>query len=225
MTRARAALIGIALFVLAPASGFASGLELRLGGFGPRGHSDLFGDIEELFGARPEDFRGFTGGAEYSIGLGDKFEVGLHLDGYGRSITTEYRDFVRDDGSPILQELQLAIVPLGVSVRALPFGARARVSPYVTVGGDVYFYQYEEQGEFIDFFTDDLDIGFDAFESDGATLGWHAAGGLRVAVNHDFSITGEVRWQRAETDMNDDFGLNTIDLSGISVTVGAHLRF
>lgn len=226
MTRARAAVcLGIALALASPGAVSASGIELRLGGFGPRGESDLFTDVEELFGAEPSDFRGFTGGLEYGIGLGDRVEIGFHVDGYGRQISTSYVDYEHADGFPIVQDLQLAIVPVGASLRLMPFGRRARVSPYVTVGGGVYFYQYEEQGEFIDFFTEDLDIAFDSFVSTGAAPGFHAAGGLRVALNHDFSLTGEVRYQWAEADMGDDFDQNRIDLGGTSVTLGVHLRF
>jgi hypothetical protein len=225
MTRARAALVGFALFLLAPAQGSASGLEFRLGGFSPRGQSDLFADAEELFGAEPGDFLGFTGGVEYGIALHDKVELGLHLDGYGRSVSTEYVDYVHEGGEPILQQLQLAIVPIGASLRLMPLGRRATVSPYVTVGGGAYIYEYQAQGEFIDFFTDDLGIAFDAFESDGVALGWHTAAGIRVAVSPDASVTGEFRYHWAEADMGDDFAQNRIDLGGPAVTVGFHLRF
>jgi len=226
MTRAGAALLLGAVLVLgSPAAGSASGLELRLGAFGPRGESDLFTDVNELFGAEPNDFIGFTGGLEYSIGLGSRVELGFHMDAYGRKRSTEYVDYEHSDGFPIQQQLTLAIVPIGTTVRFLPAGRRARVSPYLSVGGGVYIYSYEETGEFVDFFTDDLDIAYDSFISNGAALGFHVAGGLRVALNHDFSLTGEVRWQRAEADMGDDFEQNRIDLGGTSVTLGFHVRF
>ena len=225
MTRARAAILGIAFSLLAPAGASASGLELRLGGFEPRGRSDLFSDVDELFGAQRRDFRGFTGGIEYTMDVGDHFELGVHLDGYGRTVFTSYRDFEREDGSPIFQDLRLNIVPLGASVRFLPLGRRARVSPYLAAGGGVFFYRYEEQGEFIDFFTEDLEIVDDAFVAEGATPGFHVAGGLRIGVNHDFSLTGEVRYQQARTRMNDDFSENRLDLSGTSATLGVHIRF
>jgi opacity protein-like surface antigen len=225
MTRARAILLGIGFMLAAPASTFASGIELRFGGFDPRGESDLFDDVGELFAVRPRDFRGFTGGIEYSLGLGDHFELGFHLDGYGRTVDSSYVDFEHEDGSPIFQDLQLSIVPLGASVRFLPAGRRARFSPYVAAGADIFFYKYEEQGDFIDFFTDELEVSSDAFISEGAAGGFHVAAGLRVPVSHDFSVTGEVRYQQARTRMNDDFSQNRLDLSGTSATLGVHLRF
>ena len=69
MTRSRAIILGIGLMFLAPASTSASGIELRLGGFGPRGESDLFDDVGELYGVGRRDFRGFSGGIEYSLGV------------------------------------------------------------------------------------------------------------------------------------------------------------
>jgi opacity protein-like surface antigen len=225
MTRARAIILGIGLMLLAPASTFASGLELRFGGFEPRGDSNLFDDVNELYAVRPDDFRGFTGGIEYSLGVSDHVELGFHVDVYSRAVTSSYRDFEREDGSPIFQELELDVVPLGATLRFLPAGRRAKISPYLAAGADVFFYEYEEKGEFIDFFSENLDISPDAFISDGAAFGFHAAAGLRVPVNPDFSLTGEFRYQWAETDMDDDFSLNRLDLSGASVTVGVHLRF
>ncbi len=50
MTRARAIILGIGFMLLAPASTFASGIELRFGGFEPRGDSNLFDDVFELYG-------------------------------------------------------------------------------------------------------------------------------------------------------------------------------
>jgi opacity protein-like surface antigen len=224
MTRARAIILAVGLLSV-PASTFASGIELRFGGFEPRGHSNLFDDVDELYGVRPDDFQGFTAGIEYSLGLGEHAELGFHLDGYSRSVDSAYVDFEHEDGGLIFQELDLNVIPLGVTLRFLPAGRRAKVSPYVAAGADVFFYQYEEQGDFIDFFSEELEVRPDAFVSDGAAFGFHAAAGLRVPLNHDFSLTGEFRYQWAETDMDDDFSLNRLDLSGPSVTVGVHLRF
>ena len=225
MTRARAIIIGLGLMLIAPGSTFASGIELRVGGFAPRGHSDLFSDVNELYGVRKQDFQGVTGGLEWSFNATDHVELGLSADWYGRTVSSSYRDFERGDGSPIFQDLQLNVVPVGFTVRILPAGRHARVSPYVAAGADVFFYKYEEQGEFIDFFDDDLPVSTDAFVSEGATAGFHVAAGLRVPVSHDVSVTGEVRYQQARTQMNDDFSQNRIDLSGVSGTVGVRLRF
>ena len=241
MSRAAATILAVGLVALSPAAGWASGLEVRLGGFFPRAQSDLFSDDADLYtpesrsrgctetscpGLAKRDWRGLYGGAEFSFNLDPHVELGFSVDGYSRRIPTSYRTAVRDDGSEIRQDLRLTIVPVGVSLRLLPADRYAPVSPYVTIGGDVFFYKYEEFGDFIDFFDNSRPIASDSFRSQGAVLGGHAAAGLRVPLGHDFAITGEVRYQFAQKKrMNDDFDLNHIDLNGASATLGLRLRF
>jgi hypothetical protein len=241
MSRATAAVLALGLVAASPAAGWASGLELRIGGFFPRTQSDLFDDIHELFtpdsrrdectettcpGVGKRDWIGVYGGAEYSFNLAPHVEMAVSLDGYGREIPTNYRDSVREDGSEIRQTLKLTVVPLGLSLRVLPADRYAALQPYLTVGGDVFFYKYEEFGDFIDFFSDELDISPESFKSDGAVLGGHAAAGLRVPIGHDFAITAEGRYQFAQKKrMDDDFDLNRLDLNGASATIGIRLRF
>jgi opacity protein-like surface antigen len=241
MSRATAAVLALGLVAASPAAGWASGLELRIGGFFPRGQSDLFDDVNELYtpdsrrnectttscpGVRPRDFDGVYGGAEYSFNVAEHVEMGISLDGYSRSIPTIYRDFSRPNGDDIFQELRLTVVPLGVSLRVLPLDRYAAIQPYATIGADVLFYQYEEFGDFIDFFSNGLDISSDSFKSDGAAFGGHAAAGLRIPLGHDFAITAEGRYQFAQKKhMDDDFNQNRLDLNGASATIGIRLRF
>ena len=214
----------LAVTALTAAPSRASGLDLRLGASFPRADSNLFRDDSELYTVDKSDWRGFTGGAEFAWGLGDRFELGVHLDGYGRSIDTEYRDFERESGRPITQNLRLTSVPLGFTVRFVP-GGRHGITPYIGGGADVVFYEYEEFGDFIDFEDPDLPVINDDFISRGAIPGAHVVGGLRLPINHDFSITGEVRYLWAKGNMNDDFRGNKLDLTGPSATVGVHLTF
>ena len=242
MARTAAAVLALGLVAASPAASWASGLEVRLGGFFPRAHSDLFSDDAELYlkegrtvgrcgdapcpGLRTSDWNGLYGGAEFSFNVARHVEMGLSIDGYGRKIPTSYRDFTRPGGSEVFQTLKLTLVPVGVSLRVLPLDRFAPVQPYVTVGGDVIFYQYEEFGDFIDFFSKNLDISSDSFKSDGAALGGHAAAGLRVPLGHDFALTGEVRYQLAQRKhMGGDFRNNRLDLNGASATLGVRLRF
>jgi len=233
MSRATAAVLALGLVALSPAAGWASGLELRIGAFFPRGESDLFVDDNELYsrageiaGVTPNHFDGLYGGVEYSFNVAKKLEMGISIDGYGKTIPTVYRDFTRPDGSEIEQNLRLFTIPLGLSLRFLPRDRFATVQPYVTIGADVIFYQYEEFGDFIDFFSDNLDIRTDSFESDGAAFGGHAAVGLRIPIGHDFAITAEGRYQFAQRKrMEEDFDQNIIDVNGASATIGIRLRF
>ena len=223
---AAAAVLVLGVAMAAPASARAGGLDIRIGGFQPHANSNLFDDDETLYTIRKRNWRGLTGGAEFSSRIARNLEIGFHLDGYERQRDTHYRDFFREeDGSEIRQKLKLDIVPVGVTVRLVPTNRHARIAPYIGAGADAFFWKYEEFGDFVDFDDPELTIIADSFRADGVATGFHVAGGLRLFVSDDFGVTGEVRYTVAKGDMHDDFEGNRIDLGGFAATVGLHLRF
>jgi opacity protein-like surface antigen len=221
----------LALLVASASPASAGGLDLRVGGYFPRGNDTLFQDVRDLYLVEKSDFYGVYGGIEYNHVLMDNVELGIHLDGYSRTVDTSYRDYTRPGGDEIFQTLKLSMVPLGVSIRFVPTSKRARIAPFVGGGVDAIFYRYEEYGDFIDFFDPELPIIGDAFLSDGTAFGFHVLGGLRVYINRDIAVVGEGRYQWAKDDMGDDFApnesglVNRLDLSGATFTVGVHVRF
>jgi hypothetical protein len=210
----------------------ASGLDLRLGGFVPRADSNLFRDDSELYTVRKKDWRGWTGGIEYSFQLSDNVEMGVHLDGYSREIDTAYRDFVNDrTGRDIEQTLRLSAVPLGVTFRIVAPTRSATIVPYAGAGADVFFYEYKEFGDFVDFGDPSRPIIRDTFIANGAFPGAHVVGGVRVPINYDVALTVEGRYQWAKGELGDDFRPRAgeqplkLDLSGWSATAGINIRF
>jgi opacity protein-like surface antigen len=218
-----------ALAVL-PSASFAGNLDVRLGAFFPNADSVLFHDDAVLYqkDGRPletSDWIGLAGGVSYNARIARNIELGFALDGYGRTVHTSYRDYVTETGREINQSLKLSIVPLGVSLRFVPTSRRARIAPFILVGGDFIFYTYEEFGDFIDFDVPDTPVISDSFRSEGFQPGFHVGGGLRVSVSDDIGLVGEYRYQYAKDDMGDDFIGNRIDLSGSMVTLGVNIRF
>jgi hypothetical protein len=222
--------VGIALLAGAASVG-AQGLDLRIGAFFPRGEHTLFNDDRSLYLVDKSDFYGVYGGAEYNTVLMKNVELGLSIDGYGRSVDTSYRDYTRPNGSEIQQTLKFEMLPLGLTLRIVPTSKRTKLAPYVGGGIDCVFYQYEEYGDFIDFYDPDFAIYNDHFKDSGAAFGAHVVAGFRAYLNRDVAIVAEGRYQWAKADMNEDFApnasglINTIDLSGPTVTVGVHIRF
>jgi hypothetical protein len=228
-----------ALLVAGASRASAGGLDARIGAFFPRGNESLFQDLNSLYtpngnpnqGVRGSDFTSVYGGVEYNAVVAPNVELGLSLDGYGKTLDTSYRDYTRPDGSEIRQQLHLDIVPLGATIRLVPTSKHTRIAPYIGGGVDAVFYSYEERGDFIDFYDPTNPIIADHFKDDGVAFGVHGVGGVRFYLNHDFAFVAEGRYQWAKKDMGHDFlpnqsGLvNTIDLSGWSVTGGLHVRF
>jgi hypothetical protein len=232
----RKVLLPVAVLALG-ASAEAGGLDLRLGWYFPSANSNLFDDVSSLYtrgvsfaettppGVQDGDWDSFYGGIEYNHKVANNVEVGISVDGYNKTLDTSYREYVRQDDSPIQQTLRLSIVPIGLSLRLVPTGRNVKVAPFAVVGIDAMIYKYEEFGDFIDFFDPNREIIADSFISDGVGFGFHAGGGVRFAVSDDFSIVGEARYFWSKTQMNDDFSQNELDLGGLSATLGFHVRF
>jgi opacity protein-like surface antigen len=220
------AVLTLGLLALPAARASGSGLDVRLGAFFPRAESNLFQDDSELYTVEKDDWQGFSGGIEFNAAVARNVELGIHLDGYERTLDTSYRDFTTENDREIRQTLKFQVVPLGVTLRLIPTSSRVRVAPYIAVGADLFFWKYEEFGDFVDFDDPDLPIIADAFVSDGVAGGGHAAAGVRLRVSHDFSVVGEARYQAtSKVDMGDDFAGNQLDLNGWTASVGVHVKF
>jgi hypothetical protein len=230
MRRQLIALLTLGLLAAWPRPGAAGNLDVRLGAFFPRADSDLFRDDTALYlrdGHRIEksDWTGWAGGIAYNSRVATNFEVGISVDGYGKTLHTSYANYTNDAGGEIRQSLELDMVPLALSLRFVPTSRKARLAPFVEVGADLVFYEYKEVGDFIDFQSDARPIYSDAFKSSSAAPGFHVAGGLRVPIGDDFSLVGQYRYQFAKHDMDEDFAGFQIDLNGGMATFGLNIRF
>ena len=182
------AVLTLVVVAALPSRAAAGGLDLRIGGFFRAEKGTLFEDVRDLYTADKGDFKGLYGGVEYSFGLGEKLELGLHVDGYGRTRSTSYRDFTRPSGREITQTSSCKRSPVGMTLRFVPRPGRGEVTPYFGVGADLVSWQYEEIGDFIDFEDDGLPVIADHFLADGTAPGFHAVAGVRVPLGYDFSI-------------------------------------
>jgi opacity protein-like surface antigen len=232
----RAWLLVAAAIVAVPLSASAGDLTVRVGAFFPSLDSNLFSDDADLYtrvgsgsaqpaGLKKSDWTGVSGGIAYFSKIAPNVQLGVSVDGYGRQFDTSYRNYTRPDGSEVQQTLRVRMIPIGLSIRIVPTSRRARLAPYIEVGGDAISYKYEEFGDFIDFFDASLPVRSDSFVSEGFGFGYHVAAGLKVPITPDFSIVGEGRYQHAKHQMGDDFRNNEIDLSGWTATVGFNVRF
>lgn len=159
------------------------------------------------------DFNSASIGAEWLVPIGDYLEASAGVGYTGRTVPTIYADFERPDGREIEQELKLRIVPITGMLRVLPLGRRATVQPYVGAGIGVFNWRYSETGDFIDFTAPGRPIFRDSFVADGTEVGPVAVFGLRASLER-FMVGGEVRYQKADADLNEDFLGSKLDLGG-----------
>jgi hypothetical protein len=229
--------VGAAVLAAAPsARAQDQSVAFTIGGFLPRGEdSRVAGDvlnadrcIDTSFACDPllfqvNDFRGVTLGGEWLVGLGDYFEAGAGIGFYQRTAPSVYEFLTNADGSEIQQDLKLRIVPITGTVRFIPTGRRAPIQPYVGVGIGIFNWRYSETGSFVQSSTSEV---FRAnFTANGTNVGPVVLGGVKAPVGDAFLIGGEIKYQKAEGDLNTDFLGDKIDLGGFSYQAVLQFRF
>jgi hypothetical protein len=173
-----------------------------------------------------KDFNGASIGAEWLVPIGDYVEAGAGIGFTSRAVDTIYEDFSRPDGSEIEQELKLRIVPFTATVRVLPLGRQGSFQPYVGGGIGIHSWRYSETGDFIDFTLPGRPIFRDSFSATGTAVGPVAVFGARVLAGSNMTIGGEVRYQKAEGDLDErDFLGPKIDLGGFHYVATIGVRF
>lgn len=183
--------------------------------------NDLQNQFPLLFEVK--DFNSATFGAEYLFGIGSNFEAGVGVGFSQRTVPTIYEGFTRANGAEIEQELKLRQVPVTFSGRVLLLPRGSSVEPYVGAGLVAIRYRYSEVGDFVD---SNRDIFPARYVADGVATGPVILGGIRGVVEN-YTVGGEVRWQKAEGKGLFDQGFlgDKIDLGGWTANFTFGLRF
>jgi opacity protein-like surface antigen len=223
-----AAVLVVTALVLVPGVASAQqSISLNLGYFALRGldarptEDVLVQDLNyHIFDIK--DFNNVTVGGEWLIPLNPLFEVGVGAGYFQKSVPSVYADLVADDGSEIQQTFKLRTVPITGIVRFLPTGRRSAVQPYIGAGIAVIAWRYSETGEFVDTSSN---IFRGNFNESGTSVGPVVVGGIRFPLSTGFAFGGEIRYQRAEGSLNNDFNGTKIDLGGLTYQASFVFRF
>ena len=218
-------------FAAAPMASAQQSLNLYVGGFTPRAEDARNGDDvlvrnRDFLAFNTNDFNGGTLGGDWLIALGDKFDAGLGLGLYQRTVPTVYAAFLNSNGSEIEADLKLRVVPFTATVRLLPLGHHAAIQPYIGGGVGVFAWRYSETGQFVDFSTPARTIFRGNFVGSGNQAGPVVLGGVRVPIGPT-AVGGEIRYQSAEDTLPADqsFAGSKIDLGGLSYLFTFNIRF
>ncbi len=169
------------------------------------------------------EFNGPSVGGEWLVPFGRYVEGGAGLSFTRRTVPVIYEDFVDDDGTEIDSDLRLRIVPVAFTVRVIPTGQGSVVQPYFGAGVGLFNWRYSEVGEFIDFGAG-REIVRDAYVASGNRAGAVALGGIRFA-GESVSSGFEVRYHKADADLDDRFAGSKIDLGGWTYNFTLGIRF
>ncbi|MEW5805746.1 MAG: hypothetical protein AB1756_00065 [Acidobacteriota bacterium] len=210
-------------------------ISFKLGLFRPDGDSHFWKETEEIFTFNSQDLKDLNVGVDFTTSINRILEFSIGVDYFHSSATSEYRDYIGDDGFPIVHDTVLEIIPVQATFKVLPGGRYTegrrrlflnKIIPYIGGGLGLYLWEYRETGEFIDFGDETLPIYYDSFFSDGVAVGAHALAGLEIAFDSNWSILMEAKYNSVDDDLNNDFvDYGTIDLSGWNFTFGTSVRF
>lgn len=170
-----------------------------------------------------KDFNSAMFGAEYLLGIGSNFEAGVGVGFSQRTVPTIYADLVRPRGGEIEQELKLRQIPVTFTGRVLLLPRGSAVEPYIGAGIVAIRYRYSEVGEFVDDFGDIFPARYLA---QGVAVGPTILGGIRAPVSN-WTVGGEVRWQKAEGKnlFEEGFLGDKLDLGGWTANFTFGVRF
>jgi len=197
-------------------------------------NSPIFRFVTDTFTLSKSSFGAYAIGGEFDVRVARRLELVLSGGWAGSKSGSEYRNWTDNANQPIRQTTSLERVPLTASLKwyltspGQAIGHFAwvptRVAPFVGVGGGLMWYRFQQYGDFIDYA--DSSIANDTFSSDRWTGELHAFAGVDVALGPRYVVSGRAQYSWAKSELGGDFvGSNSVDLSGLSVTVGFGVRF
>jgi hypothetical protein len=209
-------------------------LSVRAGWAMPRAGSEVFDFVQDQLTLERRDFDALTLGGEFGVRVLDRVDVVLGLDRGSSRAGSEFQDFVGTDDLPISQTTEFTRTALsaGGKVYLTPRGRSvsrfawipSEVAPWVGGGVGYVWYDFAQDGEFVDFET--FDIFIDRFTSDSSAPMAFLSGGLDWAIAPRWIVTAQGRYSWASSAMDSDFvGFDDIDLSGFQASLGLGIRF
>lgn len=199
-----------------------------------RANSEIFTFTTSTLTLEKSDFNAPGIGVDVSFTLGSRLDALFGVDFVHASAFSKYRNFTDANGLPIAQQTTLRQLNLAGSFE-FALGPRGRkigefawipsvVTPYIAAGGGLLWYQFEQEGDFVDFL--DLLIFSELLESGGWTPSAHVSGGADIKLTRRLFLTTEARYVWARTELKQDFlGFDRIDLSGLRITAGVQFLF
>ena len=199
-----------------------------------RAQSDFFAFTTENLTLNRRDFSSPAIDGDFAVRVLSRTDVLISSGLSGMKRRSEFRHFIDNNDQPIEQTTTFRRVPITIGVKQyLTSTGRSigkfawipsRVAPYVGAGGGTMFYSFRQEGDFINFQTNDVFPSY--YSSNGWTSTAYATAGVDYSLGPRFALTSEARYTWSSAELSRDFsGFGRLDLSGLSTTVGLAVRF
>ena len=219
--------VKIALMILLIVSAVpltAHSLNLKVGIFQPFLKSDLWDINRENLAFSSSDMLNTSIAAEFEYNFKQMFSLSFEAAYYRKDHYSMYKDWTWEDGSPIFQNLALWMTSFELGFKIYPLGSRGPFSPFVGVGGGVYYWRYEQWGDFINF--QDLTISEGYAETTTFSAGFNANAGMKFNFSPHFGFLMQAKYQYVRGQLSSFFeGFELLDLSGMTYQFGLTFQF
>ena len=199
-----------------------------------RSDSEIFDFTTEFLTLTKNAFNGPGIIVDLGVPMNNRADVLFAFEYNHASALSEDRDFVEDNDQPIEQtttfrqvnltaNVELALLPRGREIGRYAW-IPSTVVPYVGGGAGLLWYQFGQEGDFVDY--DTLAIFTDRLTSSGWTPSAHLFGGVDVKLTQRLFLSGEARYVWAHTPLEGPFiDFDDIDLAGFRITGGVQFVF
>jgi hypothetical protein len=209
-------------------------LGFRLGAFFPDTDSDIFDMITDELTLEKGDFDTWDFGVDLGFSIHDRLDLVLSLDTSEQTVSSEFRDYVDDQGFPITQSTKFSQTPITAGIRYLLFPRGRQVGqyawipsrfvPYLSAGAGILNYKFEQAGDFIDYST--AEVFSAVLKSSNSVWITYLGCGADYNIYKSLYLTLDFRYSWADDHLGRDFtGFDPIDLGGIRLTTGVQYHF
>ncbi|MGH7617796.1 MAG: hypothetical protein ACREPM_11250 [Gemmatimonadaceae bacterium] len=196
--------------------------------------SDIFSFTTDNLTVNRGDFSSPAWGADLAFNIASRTQVVISSGYGGMHKRSEFRHFIDNNQQPIEQNTAFVRIPVSASVKQYltPRGRSvgrlawipARFAAYVGAGAGATWYEFKQNGDFIDF--TDNSVFPSTLQSDGWAPSAHVFVGGEWSLTARLSAVTEARYERSHATLSTDFtGFGPIDLSGFTTTAGLAVRF
>lgn len=197
--------------------------------------SDIFSQTISDFTLSKRDFAGLDISGELSAAIAPRWDLVFAIGWSGSSRGSEYRNWVDNNNRPIQQTTTFQRVPLTAGARyyLTPPGEMIghlawvprRLAPYVGGGVGAIWYRFRQYGDSIDTGSVTKPVYADDLSTSDWSLMAYAAAGVDFSLSPRIFLTGEGRYTWARGHVGPAYtGFGSVDLSGVSLTLGVGYR-
>lgn len=217
----RMIIVWLSLLLIAAMGLPAQSLNLKAGVFIPFMESDLWDINRANLEFEKADMVDLYYGLEYEWLMSERFSLSFEGGIYKKEKRSYYRDFEFDDGSLIPQNVSLRITSLEATIKLYPIGRRHAFYPFLSLGGGLYAWKYEQWGNFID--NQDYSVYEGYADASRFSPGFTGKAGMVLRIGRNAGISLEARYLYLKDELGELFeGFETLDMRGLSINAGLH---